>query len=174
MLSPLVTVSFKAYGPSAEKVAVVVSALGSANVTAPGPDSLLQTPVGVGSGCWRRRGRLSRLSGVIDLCGLLGLRTSHYGRLAISGPAVQIGLAAQDGDAVHSGAAGERRIHSFCFGFANAHDRALHHGRERHRRGGRLSNGSKQGPAAQLGFLRILLQGVSTSLYTISFSGDLM
>ncbi len=107
VLSPLVTVSFNAYGPSAEKVAVVISALGSANVTAPGPDSLLQTPVGVGPAGGRRGGRLSCLSGVIDLCGLLGLRTSHYGSLAISGPSVQISLAAQDGDAVHAGAAGD-------------------------------------------------------------------
>ncbi len=160
VLSPLVTVVSSHKIPSAEKVAVVVNALGSAGTVTVARSGFLAPDAS-----WRRAGRrrwsgrrLSRLSGVIDLSWLGLNRTSHYGSLAISGPPVQIGFAAQHGNAVHSRAAGDWRIHGF--GFADGHDRALQQGRQRHRRGGRLSHRSEQGAAAQLGFLRILLQGV--------------
>ena len=103
--------------------------------------------------CRRRRwGHLSRLSVGVDLSGpILDWRTAQYRGLAISGPSVQVGLAAQDGDAVHPGAADDGRIH--FFGVAKANDRALHQGRKHDRRASRLSHGSKKRPAAQLGLL---------------------
>src|SRR6187402_1706983 len=47
---PVVATTFRTYSPGVENVAVVMAALGSANVTVPGPDTLLQAAVGGGPG----------------------------------------------------------------------------------------------------------------------------